>query len=355
MKIVVDAMGGDFAPFETVKGSVLAVKEYGHEVILVGDEEAINAELSKYKYDASKISVVHAPENITMEDSPSKVLRGKRDSSIHVGLKLVKKGEGDAFYSAGNTGAVMVIAKMILKTLNGIDRPAIGAVMPNIKGHSVVIDVGANVDAKPIHYLHFALMGNAYAKIILGKEHPKVGLLSIGEEEIKGNEITKSVFSLLKDTDSINFIGNVEGKELFKGTSDVIVCDGFAGNVALKVSESAAWYISRLIKDELKKSLLAKVGAIFLAPALRNVKKRADYTEYGSAPLLGVGGICCIGHGSSNANAVKHGVRVAGELAGNNVNGLIEESVSESMKALKVDKEDTFWNNIVEKFIKKTT
>jgi len=355
MKIAIDAMGGDFAPIETVRGAIDASRQYGHKVFLVGDQARIEAEISKYGSKGADIEVVHCDEYVTMDDSPTKILRGKRNSSLHAALRMVKAGEADAFYSAGNTGAVMVVAKMILKTLHGIDRPAIGAVMPNANGFSVVLDVGANVDSKPINFLQYAIMGSAFSHIILDVENPRVSLLSIGEEDIKGNELTKTSFALLKDAEAVNFIGNVEGKELFKGVTDVIVCDGFAGNVLLKVAESTGWYVSKVLKEELMRNIYTKMVALLLAPAFKRIKKRADYTEYGSAPLLGVGGIVCIGHGSSNANAVKHGVRVAGELAENNVNGLIEEKVYETMKSLKVDKEDTFWNNIIEKFRKKSS
>jgi len=359
MKVVVDAMGGDYAPREIVKGAVDAVKCFGTEVILVGDEEQVRRELescsSKY---AKQIEVVHAEQQVEMDDSPSQIIRSKRNSSIHVGLRLVKQGEGAAFFSAGNTGAVMAVSKMILKTLPGIDRPAIGAVMPTDKGHTVMCDVGANVDCKPENYIQFAIMANAYSKIVLGKESPSIGLMSVGEEDVKGSDITKSVFKYLSelgDSGVINFHGNVEGKDLFKGTSDVIVVDGFAGNVALKVAESTGWYISKMLKDEIKSSLLSKIGALFMIPALKRLKKKADHSEYGGAPLLGVNGVCIIGHGSSNATAVKYSIKMAHELAEHNLNAMIEDSVMESVKVLKVDNEDSFWNNILEKFKKKTT
>ncbi|MGA1847495.1 phosphate acyltransferase PlsX [Deferribacter abyssi] len=356
MQIVVDAMGGDHAPQEIVKGSVLAANEYNINIILVGDQVLIDQELKKIKdYPKEKISVIHAEEVITMDDLPSVAVRRKRKSSIHEGLKLVKKGEARAFFSAGNTGAVMACAKLILRPLEGVDRPAIGAVLPNAKGHSVILDIGANVDCKPLHYLQFAIMGSAYAKFVFEKENPTVGLLSIGEEDLKGNESTKNAFNMLKESPIINFIGNVEGKELYKGKSDVVVCDGFAGNIALKVSESAAWYIGKLLKEELTKNLFRKLGAFLLKPAFQALKKRADYTEYGGAPLLGVNGVCIIGHGSSNANAVKNGIRVAYELAEKKINLYIERNIQDSLKRLKVDKVESFWNNIKDKFKKITS
>ncbi|ADD69758.1 fatty acid/phospholipid synthesis protein PlsX [Denitrovibrio acetiphilus DSM 12809] len=358
MKVVVDAMGGDNAPREIVKGAVAAVKQYGMQVILVGDEQEIRRELESCGGDKlKKIEVVHAEEKVEMDDSPSQILRTKRNSSIHQGLRLVKQGDGAAFFSAGNTGAVMACAKMILKTLPGIDRPAIAAVMPTVKGATVMCDVGANVDCKIENYVQFAIMASAYASLIMHKEKPSVGLMSVGEEDVKGNDITKNVFKFLSELGKsgvIDFYGNVEGKDVFKGTSDVIVVDGFAGNVALKVSESAGWYVSQMLKEELRSSLLTKIGAILLIPALKRIKKRADHSEYGGAPLLGVNGVCIIGHGSANETAVKYSVKMAHDLAVKHLNGLIAESIAESVKVLNVDKEDSFWNNIVEKFKRKT-
>jgi glycerol-3-phosphate acyltransferase PlsX len=358
MKVVVDAMGGDYAPREVVKGAVAAVKEFGVQLILVGDEEQVRRELETCGAGSLKnIEIVHAEQKVEMDDSPSQILRTKRNSSIHTGLRLVKQGDGAAFFSAGNTGAVMACAKMILKTLPGIDRPAIAAVMPTIKGHTVMCDVGANVDCKIENYVQFAIMASAYSKLVMGNESPSVGLMSVGEEDVKGSDITKTVFKFLKELGNsgvINFHGNVEGKDVFKGTSDVIVVDGFAGNVALKVSESAGWYVSQMLKEELKSSLLSKLGAILLIPALKRIKKRADHSEYGGAPLLGVNGVCIIGHGSANEVAVKYSIKMAHDLAEKRLNDLIEQTVTDSVEVLKVDKDDSFWNNIVEKFKRKT-
>lgn len=358
MKVVVDAMGGDHAPREIVKGAVAAVKEFGTHVILVGDEQQVKRELDTCgAANLRNIEIVHAEQQVEMDDSPSQILRTKRNSSIHQGLRLVKQGDGAAFFSAGNTGAVMACAKMILKTLPGIDRPAIAAVLPTVKGATVMCDVGANVDCRLENYIQFAIMASAYASLVMGVKSPSVGLMSVGEEDVKGNDITKSVFKFLQElgrSGVINFYGNVEGKDVFKGTSDVIVVDGFAGNVALKVSESAGWYVSQMLKEELRSSLLSKLGALMLYPALKRIKKRADHSEYGGAPLLGVNGVCIIGHGSSNDVAVKYSIKMAKELAEKNLNDLIEENITESVKVLKVDKEDSFWNNIVEKFKKKT-
>jgi len=353
MRIVVDAMGGDHAPHEVVKGSLEAARLYNADIILVGDKRLVEQELPKdYKQQYKNIFVVHADETISMEDIPSNAVRRKKKSSVHIGLKMVKNGEASAFFSAGNTGAIMGASKMILRTLEGVDRPAIGAALPTVKNPSVLLDVGANVDCKPMHYLQFAIMGSAYAKIVMNVEKPQVGLLSIGEEEMKGNELTKTVFHLLKNCKVIDFKGNVEGKDIYKGTADVIVSDGFAGNIALKASESAAWYISKLLREELKRTIISRIGALIAKGAFTRVKKRSDYTEYGGAPLLGVNGVVIIGHGSSNANAIKNGIKTAYELASKNVNRDIQENISEAYELLKVDKAGSFWNNVKERIRK---
>jgi glycerol-3-phosphate acyltransferase PlsX len=338
MKFAIDAMGGDNAPRQIIVGVIEGVKTYNVEVVLVGIESVINEELKTLlpKGD-SRITVAHADDVVTMEDKPSQIIRGKRNSSMHVGLELVKSGDAVAFYSAGNTGAVMATAILKLRTLSGISRPAIATALPSIDGHSVLIDVGANVDAKPDNYLQFAIMGSAYAKSILNLPSPKVGLLSIGEEDVKGNEITKTVFQLLKECKAINFIGNVEAKRLYRGEADVIVCDGFVGNVALKTSEAVASFVATILKNEIKNSFISKIGALLLIPALNRFKKRVDYEEYGGAPLLGVGGVCLIGHGSSKANAVKNAIRVAKDLVTKGVNKSIEIDVGNSLSAIKAE------------------
>jgi glycerol-3-phosphate acyltransferase PlsX len=335
MKIAIDAMGGDHAPEQIVIGAIQAVQEYDANVILVGREEIINAELAKYlpKGD-SRITVQHAEQVVTMDDVPSQIVRGKRDSSLHVGLQLVKDGAADAFYSAGNTGATMAVAILKLRTLKGINRPAIATVLPSLTGRSVMLDAGANVDSSPENYLHFAIMGSEYAKSVLDVKNPTVGLLSIGEEDAKGNEVTKKVFSMLRDCRAINFMGNLEAKELYNGKVDVIVCDGFVGNIALKTSEAVGSFVYKLLKDEIKSSFLSKLGALLMYPSLKRFKKRVDYEEYGGAPLLGVNGICMIGHGSSSANAVKHAVRVAKELVAKNMNKSIEQGVESSFTTM---------------------
>jgi glycerol-3-phosphate acyltransferase PlsX len=335
MKIAVDAMGGDNAPHEIVKGAVQAVQTYDVNVVLVGIQDVVQQHIKQIlPHGDPRITVAHAEQVVNMDDKPSQIIRSKRRSSLHVGLGLVKEGEVSAFYSAGNTGAVMAVAILILRTLDGIDRPAIATALPSLNGHSVLIDAGANVDSKVENYLHFAIMGSAYAKAILGIEAPKVGLLSIGEEDVKGNEITKSAFIRLKECKALKFIGNIEPKELFKGIADVMVCDGFIGNVALKSSEAVASFIGTVFKGELRRSLLVKLGALLMYPSLLRIKHRADPDEYGGAPLLGVGGICLIGHGRANSDTVKNGIRVAKDMVLSKMNESIKIDVSNSLNLL---------------------
>ena len=332
MKIVVDAMGGDYAPSAAVEGAVLAAREFGAEIILTGIKEQVSAELGKFA-DASRlpVEIIHAEEVVSMEDSPSKVVRGKRKSSIKVGLDLVKDGKAKAFVSAGNTGAVLAYSTLILRPLKGVDRPAIAIQLPSLQGSSILLDAGANVDCKVIQLFQFGIMGHVYAKYILGKKQPRVGLLSIGEEDSKGNEMTKEVFQMLKKS-HINFTGNVEGKEVYRGNADVIVCDGFIGNVALKISESLAEMIGVSLKNIFKSSLLSMLGYLLLKPKFNQFKKSVDYSETGGAPLLGVNGIVIIAHGSSSPKAIKNAVRKAGELIEKRINEHIHEDIEENIK-----------------------
>ncbi len=325
--IALDAMGGDRAPQVTIKGAIQALKEYRDlEVILVGDEERIKRELAKYHVRGLPLSVVHASQIVEMDELPTIALRKKRDSSIMVAARLVKERKALGLVSAGNTGAAMVATKVVLGTLEGIERPAIATLMPHIHGVSILTDVGANVDCKPGHLLQFAIMGNTYAKEILKIERPKVGLLSVGKERLKGNELTKATYDLLERT-SLNFIGNVEGRDIFNGSVDVIVCDGFIGNVALKTAESLAETVQGMLKKEIKKNLLRKVGALLSMGAYRALKKRVDYSEYGGAPLLGINGVCIITHGGAPAQAIKNALRVAVEFIDHKVNAHIIEAV----------------------------
>ncbi len=312
-KIVVDAMGGDFAPDVVVEGAIAAAKEYnGVEIVLVGDEPRVKGLLKKHGYKGSRISTVHASEVIEMHDSAATSVRRKRNSSIVVGLNLIKDGKADAFFSAGNTGAVVCAATLSLGLLAGVERPGIALVIPTLKGISLVIDVGANIDPKPVQLLQYGIMGGLYMKHILDVPNPAVGLLNIGEEETKGTEFMREAHELLgKNIPS--FIGNVEGKDLFTGKADVIVCDGFVGNVALKVSESAAEAVQTFLKKAIKSNFLSMLGALLMKPSFKAFKKQVDYSEYGGAPLLGVDGVAIIGHGRSNAHAIKNAIRVAEE------------------------------------------
>lgn len=330
MKIAVDAMGGDFGPGEIVKGALLAAKEFKQAIILVGDEIQVRAELGSFA-PGDLVSIVHAPEVIQMREHPAVGVRRKKNSSIVRATQLVKEGEASALVSAGNTGAAMASALLGLGRIEGIDRPAIAGVLPNEKGFTVVLDIGANVDCKPHNLLQFGVMGYLYAKKILGIEDPRVGLLSNGEEETKGNEVTLSAFQLLA-TSGINFIGNVEGRDIYCGSVDVVVCDGFVGNIVLKAGEGMARAFSKMMKEEITKSWLAKMGTVMAEPALRMFQRRVDYAEYGGAPLLGVDGISIICHGSSKARAVKNGIRVAKESVEKGLLGSIRESVSRSVQ-----------------------
>ncbi|MCM8789513.1 MAG: phosphate acyltransferase PlsX [Candidatus Omnitrophica bacterium] len=326
MKIAVDAMGGDYAPAVVIEGAVAAVKEYDVEIILVGDEARIKQLLLKAKYKGDKIAIQHAPEAIEMYEPAATSIRRKRNSSIVVGLNIVKNNEADAFVSAGNTGAVVCAATLGLGLLPGIERPGIGLVTPTLKGISLIIDVGANIDPKPNHLLQYGIMGAAYFYYILGRSNPSVGLLNIGEEEAKGPDFIRETHELLGKS-NLNFVGNVEGKDLFSGKCDVIICDGFVGNVALKVSESAAEAIQVFLKRHLLSSFMGKIGVVLLMPTLKKFKKDLDYAEYGGALLLGVNGVVIIGHGRSNVKAIKNAIRVAKEEVERSFNEKILEAL----------------------------
>ncbi len=328
MRIVLDAMGGDFAPQVPVMGAVQAVKELGVKVFLTGKKELVESELKKYSYPEELIEVVDASQSVSMDEQPSKALR-KKDSSIHVGLNLVKEGKADAFVSAGNTGAVMAISLFTVGRIRGVERPAITAVLPNLTGYTFLLDVGANVDCKPFHLLQFAVMGSAYARYVLGEERPRVGLLNVGEEEGKGNELAKEAYKLLKDAKDkgLNFIGNAEGRDIYSGKFDVIVCDGFVGNVCLKLSESIAKTLAKILKEEIDKHFISRIGAITLKPAIKGFKRRIDYAEIGGAPLLGLNAPVIISHGSSNAKAIKNAIKTATRFVKSELNRHIEEEI----------------------------
>lgn len=329
LTIAVDAMGGDHCPKSEVSGAILAIKSYNVRVILVGREEALRAELDLHEgWDRSRIVIQHASEQITMEDSAAKAVRTKKDSSIRVASRLVREGIAHGFVSAGNTGAVMATAKMVQGVVPGVDRPALASVFPSLKGTPVVVvDVGANVDCDAKMLAQFAVMGDIYSRLIFKTEKPRVGLLSIGEEEHKGNELTKAATPLLKAIPSLHFIGNVEGRDLYTGHADVVVCDGFIGNVALKVSEGIVDVIKHMLKESLQATVSRQIGYLLSRSAYTEFKKRVDYSEFGGAPLLGVKGVCIICHGRSNANAIKNAIRVAFEFASGDVNRKIEEAL----------------------------
>lgn len=324
--IALDAMGSDRAPKPEVEGAIQAARRFGIQVMLVGPEERLRAEFFRHPFSRSlPITIVHASEVITMDDKAVQAVRAKRDSSMRVGLRLVREGKADAFITAGNTGAAMATAKMVLGGLPGVDRPALVAIIPTAtRSVTALLDVGANVDCKPHNLEQFAVMGEMYFRSMFGTERPRVGLLSIGEEEGKGNELTRESFQLLKQL-PLNFIGNVEGRDIYSGKVDVIVADGFVGNVALKTSEGVVNLVRATLKETLAATITRQVGFLLSRSAFRDFKKRLDHTEYGGAPLLGVKKACFITHGSSNANAIKNAIRVASEFVERRITTNIEK------------------------------
>jgi glycerol-3-phosphate acyltransferase PlsX len=329
LTIAVDAMGGDHAPKSEVDGAVRAARTLGVKVILVGREDVVRQELAQHEgYQDLPIEIVHASERITMEDSAARAVRTKRDSSLRVASRLVRDGVAQGFVSAGNTGAVMATAKMVQGVVPGVERPALAGAFPTVVQGSpvVVLDVGANVDCSPQMLAQFAVMGEIYSRMILGRPNPRVGILSIGEEDHKGNEVTRSAAPLMRGL-NLNFIGNVEGGDLYGGGVDVIVCDGFIGNVALKVSEGLVDMVKHVLRESLEATISGKIGYALSKSAFSNFRKRLDYSEYGGGPLLGVRGVCIITHGRSNGNAIKNSIRVAKEFSDTKVNALIEEQL----------------------------
>jgi glycerol-3-phosphate acyltransferase PlsX len=329
LTIAVDAMGGDHAPKAEVEGAIRAARDLGVKVVLVGQEDLVRRELQVQNGHLDlPIEIVHASERVTMEDSAAKAVRTKKQSSIHVASRMVRDGLAQGFVSAGNTGAVMATAKMVQGVVPGVERPALVAVLPTaVEGKPVVlVDVGANVDCTPRMLGQFAVMAEIYSRVILGQPNPRVGLLSIGEEEHKGNELTHAATPVFKGL-NLNFIGNVEGSDLYNGNVDVIVCDGFVGNVALKVSEGLGDMVKHLLRDALESTISGKIGYAISKNAFATFKKRLDYSEYGGAPLLGVRGVCIICHGRSNANAIKNAINVAAKFSGGKINQRIEEEL----------------------------
>jgi phosphate acyltransferase len=328
--IALDAMGSDLAPRPEIEGAVAAAREWGVRVLMAGQPAVLKAEIARHGKRGANIEIVTAGEVISMRDAPMEAYRKKKDSSMHVAARLVKSGEAQGFVTAGNTGAAMATARFLLGTLPSVDRPALAWPFPNARGGtSVMLDVGANVDSRPQHLVQFAVMGENYYRVIFGTRRPRVGLLSIGEEEMKGNELVREAHERLK-TSSLNFVGNVEGRDVFAGNVEVIVCDGFIGNVALKISEGVAQHIASMLKQALKSTIASQFGALLSRGAFQQLKKRIDYSEYGGAPLLGVRRVTVIGHGRSNANAIKNAIRVAAELVRGKVTEKIETELSAS-------------------------
>jgi len=326
MRIAVDAMGGDYAPRVVVEGAVQAAQKNRYEIILVGDENSIKEEMKKYRTSSLPLSIHHSSEVIGMDESPAIACRQKKDSSIMVATRLIKEGMADAMISAGNSGAVMASALMVLGRLPGVNRPAIAVLIPTMKGPGVVLDVGANVNSTAKDLLQFAVMGDIYMERIMNKEAPRIGLLSIGAEEAKGDEVTVEAHRLLRQS-GLNFVGNIEGRDILKGKADVIVCDGFVGNILLKFGEGIAEEFMNLFRDEILKYPFRKMALTLLRGAFRDIKKKVDYAEYGGAPLLGVDGCSIICHGSSNAKAISNAIRVAGEFMEKRINQQIKESL----------------------------
>jgi glycerol-3-phosphate acyltransferase PlsX len=321
--IAVDAMGSDQSPQSEVEGAIQAAREYGVRIILVGDAARLESALKEKSRSSLPIEIRNATQTIAMDEQPVAALRKKRDSSVRVAADLVREGVACGMVSAGNTGAVMAIAKTVLGSTPGVDRPALAAVVPTLTGHAVFLDVGANIDCKPQHLVHFAVMGHVFSKVIVGVQAPRIGLLSVGEEESKGNSLTREVYKELKGL-TLNFIGNVEGRDIYSGRADVIVCDGFTGNVALKTSEGLIEAVLKLLRDELSRNMQAKLGALLSKQSFQRLKKRLDYAEYGGAPLLGLRRVAIICHGRSSGYAIKNAIRVAKEFSEKQVHAKLE-------------------------------
>ncbi len=327
--VVLDAMGSDHAPRVEVEGAIAAARELGVRVLLVGQPEAVRHELARHPHRGLPLELIPAPEVITMTDAPAQAFRKKRDSSVHVGLRLVRDGQAEAFVSAGNTGAVMAVARFTLGTLPSVSRPALAAAFPTARGGAVILlDVGANVDSRVGHLVQFAVMGEIYCRTVFRVRRPRVALLSIGEEEGKGNELVREAHNELKHL-PIHFVGNIEGRDVFSGqVADVVVCDGFIGNVALKISEGVAELIAAKLKEAMRRDLRALLGYVLARRAYDEFRRKIDYSEYGGAPLLGVRAPTVIAHGRSNPNAIKNAIRVAAGMAAGRINEKIERELA---------------------------
>jgi len=329
-------MGGDHAPAAMIEGAMLALEDNGIDVgklFLVGDETTVEKELTHLSYAHSKIEIVHSEQVVEMHESAVKSVRQKKKSSISVAVDLVKSGDCQAIVSAGNTGAAVAASTIKLRNIPGVERAGIASPLPNENGPCNIVDAGANVDSKPSHLLGYAIMGSVYARHVQGKENPIVGLMSVGEEDSKGTDLTREVFGLLKES-GLNFIGNVEGHDLFETPVDVVVCDGFVGNVVLKSCEATAKAMFKWLKEDIKATPIRQMGALIAKEAFKATKERGNYETYGGSPLLGVNGICIIGHGSSSPRAVKNAIRVASEAVRHHVNPHIEEEMARSASLL---------------------
>jgi glycerol-3-phosphate acyltransferase PlsX len=326
MRIAVDGMGGDKAPQEIVAGALLAAREYQHTIILVGDQNLLRSELDKHKDVPKNVSIHHAGSFVRMDEPAAAAIRKKKDASVAVCADLAKEGQVNAFVTAGHTGAAVVASTLKLRLLPGVERPGIAILLPTLGSPTLLIDVGANIDTKPLHLYQYGVMGEVYFRYILRKNRPSVGILNIGEEESKGMDYIKEAHQLLNKS-KLHFIGNVEGRDIFNGRVDIVVCDGFVGNVVLKVAESIAEVVGKLLKQELKRNAMTMLGALLAKPAFDALKKEVDYSEYGGAPLLGIDGTCIISHGSSNARAIKNAIRVAGEFVRYEINHHVVEAL----------------------------
>ena len=332
IRIALDGFGSDKAPVPEIIGAIAAIESNKDlEIIITGDEAALKDVIQKNNYYGSRIKIVNAPERITMNDSPSAVVRNKKNSSMRVAYELVKNKEADAIISAGNSGASLAIAMFVFKRIKGIDRPAIATIMPAVGGYTVLIDAGANVDVKPYHLAEFAIMGSEYASFMKGIKNPKIGILSNGEEASKGNDLTREAYGIIRNTD-LNFFGYVEGREIFNGKVDVVVCDGFTGNVILKASETLAETIFNLLREEINKSFMAKLGFFMARKSLKKFKKLVDHNEYGGAPLLGVNGAAFIAHGGASAKALTSAVLVAKHFVEKGININISHKIEANAK-----------------------
>jgi len=348
IKIAVDAMGGDYAPGAVVKGAVLATKELGHSLTLVGNQDLLTRELAGLTYDPDLITVHHCTEVAGMGEAPIQVIRKKKDASIRVALDLVKKGQVQGVVSAGNSGATMALGVVILGKLPGVERPALGAILPSHYSPTLLIDVGANVDCTANQLVQFAVMAVPLAKYIMKRTNPRVGIMSIGEEESKGNALVRQTSEILKKT-PLNFVGNVEGRDLYSGKVDVIVCDGFVGNICLKLSEGLAENLGAMLKEEIRAGLGSRIGFLFMKQAFQNFARRVDYAEYGGVPLLGVNGVVVISHGASNPRAIMNAIRVAGQAVQNQINLRVSEELEQSDTTYRKMKSNKFWESFKRK------